>query len=99
MIPTIFNFTRLKNACVSFLKTEMKIQIRAPNELTNRIYALRIMLALRLRMKLAEMHVLFRKRKLTQSSQFYKTFQFSRSKFVQSKIDPCYFNTSKLGCI
>ena len=38
---------------VSFLDTQIKIQIRALNELTNKVYALR--------MKFKEMHVLFKK--------------------------------------
>ena len=54
-----FYFTRL-SARVSFLDTEMKIQIRAPNKLTNKVTALLINIAARWRMKLAEMHVLFR---------------------------------------
>ena len=44
---------------VYFLDAEMKIQIDAPNELTNRVYALRMKLALMLRVKFAEIHVLF----------------------------------------
>ena len=49
------------SARVSFLDIEMKIQIRAPDELTNRIYAWRMKLALRLNKNLTDVHVLFRK--------------------------------------
>ena len=49
------------SACVSSLDNEMKIQILTSKQLANRLYALRMKLTLRLRMKLAEMQVLFRK--------------------------------------
>ena len=55
-----YNITRL-SARVSFLDTEMKIQIRAPNKLTNKVTALCMKVAARWRMKLAEMHILFRR--------------------------------------
>ena len=61
-----FYNTRLSarlSARVSFLGTEIKIQIHTPNELTYRVYTVRMKLALRLRMKLAEMHVIFRRGK------------------------------------
>ena len=61
---TILEKTRLSArsiARVSFLDTEMKIHIGKPNELTNRVNTLHMKLVLRLRMKLAEMHILFRK--------------------------------------
>ena len=59
------NATKLNarlSARVSALGTEMKIEIHAPNKLTNRVYALRMKLYLKLRVKFAEMNVLFREK-------------------------------------
>ena len=45
-----FDITRLSarlSARISFLDTEMKIQIRAPNKLTNKVIALRMNVAAR----------------------------------------------------
>ena len=44
---SIFHYTRL-SARISFLDTEMKIQIRAPNKFTNKVIALRMNVAARL---------------------------------------------------
>ena len=55
----VFIFTRLSER-VLFLDIEMKLQIFAPNELTNSVCALRMKLALRSRVKFGEIHARFR---------------------------------------
>ena len=51
------------NSLTTLSRSLVKIQIRASKEVTNRVYVPRMKLALRLRIKLTEMHDLFRKGK------------------------------------